>query len=101
MAVVAAEVVVAAGAVVVVSGAAVVVVAGAEVVVVSGAAAVQTDRVMVLESKVTSPFRASIRPSAIAPVCMAIDVNAMTVPKKEVVVPSVAELPTCQNTLQA
>ncbi len=61
VAVAAAEVVVASGAVVVVSEAAVVVVAAAVVVVVSGAAAVQTDRVMVFESKVTSPFCASIR----------------------------------------
>ena len=52
-------------------------------------------------SKVTAPLRASARPCTSAPVCTAIDVNAMIVPLNEDVVPSVAELPTCQNTWQA
>jgi hypothetical protein len=33
------------------------------------------------------------------PVCAEIEVNAKIVPTKVVLVPSVAELPTCQNTL--
>src|SRR3546814_19240489 len=33
-------------------------------------------------------------------VCTEIDASAMTVPTKAELVPSVAELPTCQNTLQ-
>jgi hypothetical protein len=36
----------------------------------------------------------------VAPVSNDADVNAMMVPTKVVVVPRVAELPTCQNTLQ-
>jgi hypothetical protein len=52
-------------------------------------------------SKVTDPLRASIRPIAVAPVSMVIDVNARMVPRKLVPVPIVAELPICQYTLQA
>ena len=57
--------------------------------------------VIVLLSNVTEPFRARIRPSTVVPVLSVIDVNAMMVPTKVVPVPSVAELPTCQKTLQA
>jgi hypothetical protein len=46
-------------------------------------------------------LRASARPSTVVPVVTEIDVNAMIVPVKEDVVPNVAELPTCQKTLQA
>ena len=53
--------------------------------------------VMVLVSIVTAPFRASARPSMVAPVVgREIEVNAMMVPLKVLAVPSVAELPTCQ-----
>nr|WP_241996343.1 hypothetical protein [Kribbella antiqua] len=52
-------------------------------------------------SSVTEPLRASIRPTAVAPVSMVMDVNARMVPRNWVAVPMVAELPTCQNTLQA
>jgi hypothetical protein len=44
-------------------------------------------------------LRASTRPFTVVPVCTEIDVNAMIVPTKVVLVPKVAELPTCQNTL--
>jgi hypothetical protein len=37
----------------------------------------------------------------VAPVCAVMLVSAMTVPTNVVVVPSVAELPTCQKTLHA
>jgi hypothetical protein len=55
--------------------------------------------VKVFESSVTAPFRASNRPSIDALVLAEIDVSASTVPTKTELVPSVAELPTCQNTL--
>ncbi len=58
-------------------------------------------RVILLLSKVTAPVRAKTRPSTVAPVCTVMLASAMTVPTKSVVVPMVAELPTCQNTLQA
>lgn len=74
----------------------VVVVVGAVVVVGGGP---HSGRVMVLLSKLTCPLRASTRPDTVVPVCTEIDVNAMIVPTKVVLVPSVAELPTCQNTL--
>ena len=93
VAVAAAEVVVVAGAVVVVSGVAVVVVVSSGV--------VQTARVMVLVFIVTVPLRASTLPSTVAPVVRVIEVNARMFPTKELFVPRVAELPTCQNTLQA
>ena len=49
-----------------------------------------------LLSSVTAPLRASILPSTVAPVFSVIEVSARIVPAKLVVVPSVAELPTCQ-----
>ena len=76
-----------------------VVVAPAAVVVV--AAAAHTGVVIVLVSRVTAPLRASNRPSIVAPVVAVIDVSASTLPIEVRVVPSVAELPTCQNTLHA
>ena len=54
---------------------------------------------IVLLSSVTAPLRASSLPSTVAPVFSVIDVRARIVPLKFVVVPSVAELPTCQKTL--
>ncbi len=47
------------------------------------------------ESRVTAPLRASARPqSMVAPVFNVMLVSARILPAKEVVVPSVAELPT-------
>src|SRR4029079_4431475 len=71
----------------------------AVVVVVPGAVA-QVGLVMVLVSSVTAPFRASTRPSTVAPVVRVMLVRARIVPRKLEPVPRVAELPTCQNTLQ-
>lgn len=86
--------------VVVVGGAVVVVVVvGGGVVVDVGGGVTQLGREMVLLSRVTAPLRASTRPFTVVPVCTEIEVNAMIVPTKVVLVPRVAELPTCQNTL--
>lgn len=71
------------------------------VVVVPVVAARHVGTVIVLSSRVTAPFRARARPCRVAPVLRVIDVNASMVPEKLLVVPSVAELPTCQNTLHA
>ena len=57
--------------------------------------------VIVFVSRVTAPFRASMRPSTVARVVRVMLVSAIRVPSKLDAVPSVAELPTCQNTLQA
>jgi hypothetical protein len=58
--------------------------------------------VMVLESNVTAPFRARVRPfTTVALVFSVIDVKARMFPLKAVFVPRVAELPTCQKTLHA
>src|SRR6185503_15115493 len=52
-----------------------------------------------LLSIVTAPFRAKARPHGIcAPVFSVILVSARIFPSNVVVVPRVAELPTCQNT---
>jgi hypothetical protein len=56
--------------------------------------------VMVLVSSVVAPLRANVLPSIVAPVVTVIDVKARTVPVNTEFVPSVAELPTCQKTLQ-
>src|SRR5689334_15608342 len=61
----------------------------------------QPGRVMVFLSRLTWPFLASTRPATVVPVCNDTEVNARMLPTKVVWVPSVAELPTCQNTLQA
>ena len=54
---------------------------------------------MLLVSSVTAPFRARALPSKIvAPVVMVMLVSARICPSNAVPVPSVAELPTCQNT---
>jgi hypothetical protein len=66
-----------------------------------GVAVLHTDRVTVLVSSVTAPLRASRRPSIVAPVFAVMDVRARMLPRKVEFVPNVAELPTCQNTLQA
>ncbi len=82
----------------VVGGGPVVVVVGGGVVVEVGGMT-QFGRVMTLVSRLTWPLRASTRPFTVVPVCTDIEVNAMIVPTKVVLVPKVAELPTCQNTL--
>ena len=57
--------------------------------------------VRVLPSKVTAAFRANALPSSLAPVFTVIAVYASMFPLKTEVVPSVAELPTCQKMLRA
>ena len=47
------------------------------------------------------PVLANALPSSVAPVLNEIDSMARTVPLKTEVVPKVAELPTCQNMLEA
>jgi hypothetical protein len=61
----------------------------------------QPGRVIVFVSRVTAPLRASTRPDTLALVWTLIEVRARMLPTKFVPVPRVAELPTCQNTLQA
>ena len=64
-----------------------------------GAAVLHAVGVMLLVSSVTAPLRASARPIMFAPVVSVMLVSARMFPANEVVVPSVAELPTCQKTL--
>jgi hypothetical protein len=75
----------------------------AVVVVVAGVVDVvaQLDGVMVSESSVTAPFSARTRPAIVTFVVTVMLWLARIVPTKLESVPSVAELPTCQNTLQA
>ena len=55
--------------------------------------------VISLLSSVTAPFNANALPSRmVAPVVKVMLVSARMLPLKSVDVPSVAELPTCQNT---
>ena len=54
-----------------------------------------------LESKVTAPVRAMARPVKLTPVVSVLLARARILPTNVVPVPSVAELPTCQKTLQA
>lgn len=61
----------------------------------------QLGAVIVSSSRVTAPLRASARPMTVSPVFTEIDVRARMLPVKAEFVPRVAELPTCQNTLQA
>ena len=56
---------------------------------------------IMLESRVTAPVCANARPCSEAPVCSVIDARAMMSPTKKLFVPRVAELPTCQKTLEA
>src|SRR5271165_3707766 len=51
-----------------------------------------------LSSNVTAPVRASALPSSVAPVVSVTDAWAIMVPANVVLVPRVAELPTCQYT---
>ena len=64
-------------------------------------ATVHDGRVTVLESRVTAPLWARRRPSTEAPVVSVMEAEARTVPFRLEFAPSVAELPTCQKTLQA
>jgi hypothetical protein len=66
-----------------------------------GGGVAQLGTVIVSSSRVTAPFRASTRPVMVSPVCTAIEVRARMVPAKAELVLRVAELPTCQKTLQA
>jgi hypothetical protein len=61
---------------------------------------VHVDLVMVFVSRVTAPLRAKSLPSTVAPVVAVMLVSARMVPRNLVPVPRVAELPTCQKTLQ-
>ncbi len=73
-----------------------------EVAVFAGGGGVNAAQVSVLtlfESIVTAPFRARVRPDTVAPVFKVMLVSARMLPEKAVVVPSVAELPICQNAL--
>ena len=64
------------------------------------AAGDSTQRAMLLLSIVTAPFRAKTLPVTLAPVFRVMLVSATIFPANTVAVSSVAELPTCQNTLQ-
>ena len=64
-----------------------------------GGTAAQDGLLMTLVSRETWPLRASSRPWIVAPVCIVMEVRATTLPTNVVLVPMVAELPTCQKTL--
>lgn len=61
----------------------------------------QPGLVITFVSRETCPLRASTRPSTLALVSAVIEVSARMLPLKLDAVPRVAELPTCQKTLQA
>jgi hypothetical protein len=61
----------------------------------------QVGRLTEFTSRVTAPLRERTRPLTDDPVVAVIEVKAKIVPVKLEFVPSVAEDPTCQNTLQA
>jgi len=61
----------------------------------------QTGVVKVFVSSVTDPLRASARPRTVVPVLAVMEVRARIEPRKVELVPSVADAPICQNTLQA
>ena len=60
----------------------------------------ETGLVTVSLIRVTSPFLASARPLSVTPLFVVMDVRARMVPTKVEPDPSVAELVTCQKTLQ-
>lgn len=64
------------------------------------APAAHVDRLIESLINVTSPFRASTRPFTVTPLFTVIEVSARMVPAKIELDPRVAELVTCQNTLQ-
>jgi hypothetical protein len=86
---------------VVVGGVAVVGVVLVVVVVVGVVVVLHPGSTKVSSSRVTAPLRARARPTTVVFVVTVIDWRAIIVPSKLEPVPSVAELPTCQNTLQA
>ena len=59
----------------------------------------QVGTVTMLVSNVTAPFRASALPFSVAPVLSVMSESARMLPLKVELVPSVAELPTCQKML--
>jgi hypothetical protein len=61
----------------------------------------QSGTVMSSSSRVTAALRARAAPKMVSPVWTVIEVRARMLPWKVVPVPIVAELPTCQKTLQA
>jgi hypothetical protein len=65
-----------------------------------GAVVEHVDAAMVSRIKVTVPFRASARPFTCTPSAIVMDVRARIVPTNVEPEPSVAELVTCQKTLQ-
>src|SRR5665811_1425038 len=67
---------------------------------VKGAPTTHGKFVMVFPCRLTAALRASTRPWTVAPVLTVILVSAMTVPTNVESDPSVAELVTCQKTLQ-
>ena len=71
------------------------------VVVVVVGAVLQVGTVIVLSWRVTDPVCTNTRPWTVAPVSNPADADTMMLPTNVVVVLSVAELPTCQNTLHA
>jgi hypothetical protein len=73
----------------------------ATVVVVAGVEVAQPDGVIVSESSVTAPFSAKTRPRIVTLVVTVMLWFARIVPTNSESLPSVAELPTCQNTLHA
>ncbi len=92
-------VVVVSSVVVVVSSVVVVVVSS--VVVVVGGATSQVGDTNVSSMSVTAPSRASARPWTVTALPMVMEVSAKMLPRKTEPPPSVAELPTCQNTLHS
>ena len=76
------------------------IVAGANVMLTIGLLTASVHVVTLLLPSVTAPLRAIARPLLLDPVFMVMLVNARILPAKLEPVPSVAELPICQNTLQ-
>lgn len=66
-----------------------------------GVAVVHVGTVIVSAFRVIAPLRARTRPAMLVPLSTVMEVSAKILPTKVAPVPSVAELPTCQNTLQA
>jgi hypothetical protein len=65
-----------------------------------GAEALQPEKKTLLLSSVTAPVCARALPLMLAPVVTVMLASARMFPMNDVLVPSVAELPTCQKTLQ-
>ena len=67
----------------------------------TGGAAMRHVAVTALESSVTAPVRANARPIRLVLVVTVMLANARIFPPNDVLVPRVAELPTCQKTLHS